>query len=258
MKKVMFCLCLGLAFVTACANQSSSTTTSSSKAVVTEVEKVTKAMKEDKSEEGGLSQEEFEEFADAALQVLEAQTVTAARIAPANNGVMKTSIDGTEQVDYRTYQRPSDWEVHPRTADPERDVVYTVSHGGLDYIIMFYPLNAYASSPLDGGDHLTDSQVADVLEKDGQDFIYETTTKIGDQTWNVGYQEVPENTISGLTFYRLENTGNFDDSLWVANVLFAYNIKGLVEDTEPQELIGQVKAILEQVSQGSENPSKGD
>lgn len=97
--------------------------------------------------------------------------------------------------------------------------------------------------------------MAEVLKEDGQNFIYETTAKIGKQTWQVGYQESTENNISALTFYRLENTGNFDDSLWVANVLFAYNIKELVEDTEPKELFGQVKMILEQISQGSQTPS---
>lgn len=149
--------------LTACANQSSSTETSSSNKVLIEVDKVEnvdkveKSEKVEKEEEGGLSQKEFEEFAAASLKELDPKTVTEARIAPATNGVMKTSIDGKEKIDYRTYSLPSDWELHSRTIAPERDVVYMVDHGGLDYIVMLYPLDAYASSPLDGGDYLTDN-----------------------------------------------------------------------------------------------------
>lgn len=238
MKKILTFLVTGLVLLTACASQSSTRPPSSN-------------VEQSETGTGGLTEKEFKKFAEAPLQPIDGKESTEAKLAPANNGVLKTSVDGTEQIDFRTYQVPNNWMVHPRTQDAERDVVYIANNDDLDYIIMLYPLNAYAESPLDGGDYLSNTEVISALQADGQNFIYQASTKIGDQTWGVGYQEAPENHISAVTFYLLENTGNFDDSLWVGNVLFPYNIKDLAEDMEPLELIGQVKTILEQISQRS-------
>lgn len=197
----------------------------------------------------GLTEKEFRSFADSSKTPIVADASEATNFAPASNGVMMTSIDGTEQIRYRTYPLPFEWQLHPNTRDAERDVVYIASNSTFQFIVQLYTLDAYTESPLDGGEIMTEKELAQRLKEDGRQFIYETEVSIDGETWQVGYEELPENNLLGLTFYRLEDTGNFDDSVIVASVIAPHNLLELKGEQGLTATIGQLKTILHSVSQ---------
>lgn len=208
----------------------------------------------EQSVDTALTEKKFQTFVEGKEVPILSSESKETKLAPASNGVVETSIDGKEKIRYRKYPLPLKWELHPRTRDAERDVVYQISKNSQDFIVQLYTLDAYNESPLNDGEILTKKELAQRLRADGHKFIYETEVLIAGEKWQVGYEEVPDNNVMGLVFYRLENTGNFDDSVLVASILCSHNVLELGGEEPLKEVIGQVKTILKHVSQREADP----
>ncbi|MBF0787905.1 MULTISPECIES: hypothetical protein [unclassified Streptococcus] len=194
---------------------------------------------------------EFQKLAEAEARAFET-TKEQEKLYSAKNGVMKTVGvgDGTEEeVSYRPYQIPDSWQ--PDQVDggtQPMNYIYRVSENGLKMGVQLYTLNAYQTSPLSGGEIMKKEEVTQGLKADGQDFIQETSISINDQEWQVGYEVKPENKAAKITFYRLEDTGNFDDSVIVGSVVYPLSSEYLNQEETVMTTVSQLKTILYQVA----------
>ncbi|MBF0777334.1 hypothetical protein [Streptococcus cuniculi] len=173
-----------------------------------------------------------------------------AKLYSATNGVVKNvGLGDSEEVSYRLYQVPEVWQIdHVKQETRPTDYTYRAFEGGLSFGVQLYTLDVYMTSPLSGGEVMKKDELAQRLKADGQNFIQETSISIGDQEWKVGYEEKPENNAAKITFYRLENTGNFDDSLIVGAVIYPLSVKSSNHEEAVTTTVSQLKTILHQVA----------
>lgn len=175
-----------------------------------------------------------------------------AKLYSAKNGVMRTRGQGDvteEEVSYRLYQVSDSWELD-QVAGGAQPVtyVYKASESGLTCGVQLYTLDAYQTSPISGGEIMTKEELAQRLKTDGQNFIQETSVSINDQEWQVGYEVRSEKNIAQVTFYRLENTGNFDDSVIVGSVIYPLTSENINQEAAVTTTVSKLKTVLYQLA----------
>ncbi|MGT2742299.1 hypothetical protein [Streptococcus plurextorum] len=173
--------------------------------------------------------------------------VNKARLAPADNGIVQTDLQGNPIIHYRDYIYPSTWELY-QSRIPDADIDYIAYGQHIQPIVQLYTLDAYEQSPLDGGEIHDIENLNEVMTRDGQYFQAITNIQIDDQEWYVGYEEKENNNTAKLTFYRLENTGNFDDSILVGAIIFPISAEGRDLESDLHTTIGYLKTVLYQLS----------
>ena len=117
---------------------------------------------------------------------------------------------------------------------------------------MLYTLNAYDKSPFNGGEHYQESDLDDILEQDQQKFDYKTTVTIKDKTWHVGLTNSEKNNSAQLTFYYLENTGSFSDSILVGSLVFPLDSDASDAKEKIESSVAYLQNIIEQVTRKAE------
>ena len=71
---------------------------------------------------------------------------------------------------------------------------------------------------------------------------------IAGQEWQVGRQILSDQKLARLTFYRMESTGSYDDSVVVGAIYYSLD-PGLDTDrTLLKKAIGQLKDVVYQIS----------
>lgn len=192
---------------------------------------------------------DFQKLAEA--QPLAIKAAKEEKIYSATNGVAKTQGlgDNAEEVEsYRLYQVPESWQLQQVRGPQPTDYTYIASEDDMTFGVQLYTLDAYLTSPLSGGQVMTKDELAQFLKGDGQNFSQETTISIKDQEWQVGYEEKGENNAAKITFYRLENTGNYDDSLIVGAVIYPLSADNPDHERAVSATVSQLKTILYQVA----------
>lgn len=230
--------CLLLIVCSACTKQSSKHSSKSNHQV--------KSVKE-------ISQKEFQDLANSKRLIVNQNPpkydfLKDARLESARNGLVETDINGEVKHHYRWYEKPDLWTLNVNTKDKDRDLVYDAREHDSTFIVQLYTLNAYSQSPLDGGHVLTEQELSERLKKDLHYFSKETKITIENQEWHVGYEKNTSNNSSRLTFYRVENTGNFDDSVVVGAIIFPLASSKKATKANLKEAIGHLKDILYQIS----------
>lgn len=102
--------------------------------------------------------------------------------------------------------------------------------------------------PFNGGEHYQESDLDENLEQDQQKFDYKTTVTIKDKTWHVGLTNSEKNNSAQLTFYYLENTGSFSDSILVGSLVFPLDSDANDAKEKIESNVAYLKNILEQVT----------
>lgn len=79
-------------------------------------------------------------------------------------------------------------------------------------------------------------------------FVEKTIVTINGQEWNVGRQILKEQKMMRLSFYRMESTGAYDDSVVVGSLYYSLD-PGLDKDrANLLKTIGYLKDIVYQLS----------
>lgn len=239
-KKVLYLVVAALLCLSACGEKGSSSTSSS----VTEASLDLNSQLVPKS--GTIDFQKLVEAAPRAIQTNKAQE----KLYSAKNGVIKTVGAGdSEEVTYRLYQVPDTWQLEGVNSETQpRDAVYRSFEGGLAFGVQVYSLDVYLTSPLSGGEVMKQEELAQRLKADGQNFIQESTVAIEDQEWRVGYEVNPDNNAAKITFYRLEDTGNYDDSVIVGAIIYPLSSEGLGYEEAVLTTVSQLKTILHQLA----------
>lgn len=245
MKRLLFIGFFSL-FLGACANQ-----VNSPSSIVAEKEQVvntsdSSAVAKNDVDSGMLSETGFEDLLEAPLVKIDASQSVSSQLASATNGVMKTSIDGKEQVSYRSYQVPKHWELFPGVLEDDRHITYLLTLEQGQVIVPFSIENAYTSSPLQGGQVATAEELEETMAYI-MPAVYRSSLEIEGKEWQVAYGYDEADKKSGLLFYHLENTGNFDDSLLMTSMIFPKNILEQGDLEQLKTSIGELKAILAQL-----------
>ncbi|MDO1605321.1 hypothetical protein Q2T76_04525 [Lactobacillus sp. YT155] len=173
------------------------------------------------------------------------------KIAAANNDVVETRGLGFEQVTYyKNFYLPFNW---LELQKESKEVLYKLPRADNgDAMLNVYLLNAYDKSPLDDGKLLSGKKLAQAIKDDGNKLSNTTTTKIGAHTWHLGIEKVPDKKMMKYTFYRVEDTGNFYDSLIVVN--YVEGINAYKNDSEQvKSNIAKVKAVINSFTETKKN-----
>ena len=163
---------------------------------------------------------------------------------------MYETVDGKEspKPTERPYKIPEDWKMHPSlTKDDRRDIGYRIMTPGMKGYVNLYTLEAYTTSPLKGGKLLTDKELEERLNSDRPTPIFQESIEIDGKQFQARYEVEPEHDTACLVFYRLEDTGNQDDSLLVGALYFPLERDQALETAISQQ-VANLKGILSQLS----------
>ncbi|NQG98092.1 glucose-6-phosphate isomerase [Streptococcus suis] len=250
MKKSLLVLGLSSLLLVACGSNESSTdaktTSSSSEALST-----TLPILEEKKD---TTNETFDALVNAEYQVVNAnppadESQKGHKLLSANNWVAEKDENGEIIYHYRYYDVPANWTINQEnTEDETLAAVYDVKDGQNQFIVQLYMLNAFQASPLDGGTIMTDEQWAARMTETNHTFTENGTVTIQGQEWKVGRQILADKKMGRITFYRLENTGGYDDSVVVGTVVYPLEAVYDSDRAVLKKTIGQVKDVLYQVS----------
>lgn len=163
---------------------------------------------------------------------------------------MYEAVDGKEppKPTERPYKIPEDWKMHPSlTKDDRRDIGYRIMTPGMKGYVNLYTLEAYTTSPLKGGKLLTDKELEERLKSDRPTPIFQESIEIDGKQFQARYEVEPEHDTACLVFYRLEDTGNQDDSVLVGALYFPLERDQDLETAISQQ-VGNLKGILSQLS----------
>ena len=163
---------------------------------------------------------------------------------------MYEAVDGKEppKPTERPYKIPEDWKMHPSlTKDDRRDIGYRIMTPGMKGYVNLYTLEAYTTSPLKGGKLLTDKELEERLKSDRPTPIFQESIEIDGKQFQARYEVEPEHDTACLVFYRLEDTGNQDDSLLVGALYFPLERDQDLETAISQQ-VANLKGILSQLS----------
>ncbi|MYN69127.1 glucose-6-phosphate isomerase [Streptococcus suis] len=171
------------------------------------------------------------------------------KIHAANNGVAEQDENGNIKEYFRYYDVPSTWTMNvENTEDETLMAVYDVKEGASTFMVQFYTINAFNQSPLEDGRNMTMDELAERMKETNHDFSEETVVTIAGQEWQVGRQILSDQKLARLTFYRMESTGSYDDSVVVGAVYYSLDA-GLDKDrTLLKTTIGQLKDVVYQIS----------
>ncbi|HFI0840656.1 TPA: glucose-6-phosphate isomerase [Streptococcus suis] len=171
------------------------------------------------------------------------------KIHAANNGVAEKDENGNIKEYYRYYDIPSNWTLNAENTEDETYVaVYDVKDGSSNFMVQLYNINAFNKSPLEEGRNMTPEELAARMKETNHDFSEQTIVQIAGQEWQVGRQIMKDQKLARLTFYRMESTGSYDDSVVVGAIYYSLD-PGLDKDrTLLKKAIGQLKDVVYQIS----------
>ncbi|HFI0848157.1 TPA: glucose-6-phosphate isomerase [Streptococcus suis] len=167
----------------------------------------------------------------------------------ANNGVAEKEENGNIKEYFRYYDIPSNWTLNTEnTEDETYAAVYDVKEGASTFMVQLYNINAFNQSPLEDGRNMTMDELAERMKETNHDFSEDTVVTIAGQEWQVGRQILSDQKLARLTFYRMESTGSYDDSVVVGAIYYSID-SGLDTDrTLLKKAIGQLKDVVYQIS----------
>ncbi|MDG3131667.1 glucose-6-phosphate isomerase [Streptococcus suis] len=167
----------------------------------------------------------------------------------ANNGVAEKDENGNIKEFFRYYDIPTTWKVSTEnTANDNVSAVYDVKEDSSNYIVQLYNLNAFDKSPLEEGRNMTPEELEARMLETNHAFVEKTIVTINGQEWNIGRQILKEQKMMRLSFYRMESTGAYDDSVVVGSLYYSLD-PGLDKDrANLKKTIGYLKDIVYQLS----------
>lgn len=177
------------------------------------------------------------------------ETQKAHKIHAANNGVAERDENGNIKEYFRYYDIPSNWTLNTdNTEDETLMAVYDVKEGASNFMVQIYNINAYNKSPLEEGRNMTPEELPARMAETNHDFAEQTVTTIAGQEWNVGRQIMKDQKLARLTFYRMESTASYDDSVVVGTVYYSLD-PGLDKDRALlKKTIGNLKDVVYQIA----------
>ncbi|HFI0641165.1 glucose-6-phosphate isomerase [Streptococcus suis] len=193
-------------------------------------------------------------LANAPLVVVNAnppadETQKGHKIYAANNGVAEKDENGNIKEYFRYYDVPSTWTINAEnTQDETVAAVYDVKEGSSNYMVQLYNINAFNQSPLEDGRNMTPEELEARMVETNHSFSEKTVVTINGQEWQVGRQLLTDQKLARLTFYRMESTAAYDDSVVVGSIYYSLDPGTDKDRTNLKKVIGQVKDVVYQIA----------
>ncbi|HFI2430801.1 glucose-6-phosphate isomerase [Streptococcus sp. 2022WUSS037] len=193
-------------------------------------------------------------LANAPLVVVNAnppadETQKGHKIYAANNGVAEKDENGNIKEYFRYYDVPSTWTINAEnTQDETVAAVYDVKEGSSNYMVQLYNINAFNQSPLEDGRNMTPEELEARMLETNHSFSEKTVVTINGQEWQVGRQLLTDQKLARLTFYRMESTAAYDDSVVVGSIYYSLDPGTDKDRTNLKKVIGQVKDVVYQIA----------
>ncbi|HFI0395112.1 TPA: glucose-6-phosphate isomerase [Streptococcus suis] len=171
------------------------------------------------------------------------------KIHAANNGVAEKDEAGNIKEYFRYYDVPANWTINAENTEDETiAAVYDVKVDSSNFMVQLYNINAFNKSPLEEGRNMTPEELEARMAETNHSFVEKTIVTINGQEWQVGRQLMTDRKMGRITFYRMESTGAYDDSVVVGSVYYSLD-PGLDKDrTNLKQTIGQLKDVLYNIS----------
>lgn len=247
MKKTLVCIGLFSLFLAGCGEKKENTGTNPSGADFSTQLPILK-------EKQDTSNETMNVLANAPVVVVNAnppadETQKGHKIHAANNGVAEKDEAGNIKENFRYYDVPTNWTINTENTEDETvAAVYDVKVDSSNFMVQLYNINAFNKSPLEEGRNMTPEELEVRMDETNHSFIEKTIVTINGQEWQVGRQLMTDKKMGRITFYRMESTGAYDDSVVVGSVYYSLD-PGLDKDrTNLKQTIGQLKDVLYNIS----------
>lgn len=171
------------------------------------------------------------------------------KIYAANNGVAEKDEAGNIKENFRYYDTPATWTINAEnTEDETLAAVYDVKADSSNFMVQLYNINAFNKSPLEEGRNMTPEELEARMAETNHSFVETTVVTINDQEWQVGRQIMKDQKMARITFYRMESTGAYDDSVVVGSIYYSLD-PGMDKDrTNLKKTIGELKDVLYNIS----------
>ncbi|HEL2402783.1 TPA: glucose-6-phosphate isomerase [Streptococcus suis] len=171
------------------------------------------------------------------------------KIHAANNGVAEKDEAGNIKENFRYYDVPTNWTINTENTEDETvAAVYDVKVDSSNFMVQLYNINAFNKSPLEEGRNMTPEELEARMAETNHSFIEKTIVTINNQEWQVGRQIMKDQKMARITFYRMESTGAYDDSVVVGSIYYSLD-PGLDKDrTNLKKTIGELKDVLYNIS----------
>lgn len=200
------------------------------------------------------SNETMNVLANAPLVVVNAtppadETQKGHKIHAANNGVAEKDEAGNIKEYFRYYDVPVNWTINAENTEDETvAAVYDVKVDSSNFMVQLYNINAFNKSPLEEGRNMTPEELEARMAETNHSFVEKTIVTINGQEWQVGRQIMKDQKMARITFYRMESTGAYDDSVVVGSIYYSLD-PGLDKDrTNLKKTIGELKDVLYNIS----------
>ncbi|HFR3426461.1 glucose-6-phosphate isomerase [Streptococcus iners] len=247
MKKTLVCIGLFSLFLAGCGEKKENTGTNPSGADFSTTLPILK-------EKQDTTNESMNVLANAPVVVVNAnppadETQKGHKIHAANNGVAEKDEAGNIKENFRYYDVPTNWTINTENTEDETvAAVYDVKVDSSNFMVQLYNINAFNKSPLEEGRNMTPEELEMRMDETNHSFIEKTIVTINGQEWQVGRQLMTDKKMGRITFYRMESTGAYDDSVVVGSVYYSLD-PGLDKDrTNLKQTIGQLKDVLYNIS----------
>ncbi|HEM4129911.1 TPA: glucose-6-phosphate isomerase [Streptococcus suis] len=247
MKKTLVCIGLFSLFLAGCGEKKENTGTNPSGADFSTTLPILK-------EKQDTTNESMNVLANAPVVVVNAnppadETQKGHKIHAANNGVAEKDEAGNIKENFRYYDVPTNWTINTENTEDETvAAVYDVKVDSSNFMVQLYNINAFNKSPLEEGRNMTPEELEVRMDETNHSFIEKTIVTINGQEWQVGRQLMTDKKMGRITFYRMESTGAYDDSVVVGSVYYSLD-PGLDKDrTNLKQTIGQLKDVLYNIS----------
>lgn len=247
MKKTLVCIGLFSLFLAGCGEKKENTGTNPSGADFSTTLPILK-------EKQDTINESMNVLANAPVVVVNAnppadETQKGHKIHAANNGVAEKDEAGNIKENFRYYDVPTNWTINTENTEDETvAAVYDVKVDSSNFMVQLYNINAFNKSPLEEGRNMTPEELEVRMDETNHSFIEKTIVTINGQEWQVGRQLMTDKKMGRITFYRMESTGAYDDSVVVGSVYYSLD-PGLDKDrTNLKQTIGQLKDVLYNIS----------
>lgn len=171
------------------------------------------------------------------------------KIHAASNWVAEKDEAGNVKEYFRYYDVPASWSINAEnTTDETMAAVYDVKEGQSTFMVQLYMLNAFTVSPLENGVNMNDQELEARMLESQHTFVEKTTVTIEGQEWKVGRQLMTDQQMARITFYRMENTGSYDDSVVVGTIYYPLSSADDKDRSSLRLAIGQLKDVVYQLS----------
>lgn len=167
----------------------------------------------------------------------------------ANNGVAERDENGNTKEYFRYYDVPASWTINTEnTQDETQAAVYDVKEGTSNFIVQLYNINSFDKSPLEEGRNMTPEELEARMVETDHAFTEKTMVTIDGQEWNVGRQILSDRKMARLTFYRMETTNSYDDSVVVGSIYYSLDPGQDKTRANLKTAIGQLKDVVYQIA----------